>query len=128
MEMKIDEIIMHEDWKPQEDRYDADIAILVFEKEVLFNNFINTVCLPKYYRSNSLQSGEVVGWGVSERTSILENEAIARKVKIGKPPPNENCYLQDSFFAQISSERTYCAGGEFAGPCFGDSVRHFFTY
>lgn len=121
-EMKISEIIMHEDWNPKENRYDADIAILVFDKEVEFNNYIRTVCLPKMYKSNSLQSGDVVGWGVSERTSITHGEALPRKVKIDKPPPNDQCFLEDSYFAQISSTRTFCAGGKNAGPCFGDSV------
>lgn len=124
-EIKINQIILHEDWKPSDERYDADIAILLFEKEVQFNKFINTVCLPKYYNSNSLQAGDVVGWGVSERTSILQGEVIPRKVSIDKPPSNEQCYLKDSFFAQISSERSFCAGGKNAGPCFGDSVRQF---
>ncbi|XP_070493732.1 uncharacterized protein [Chironomus tepperi] len=126
-EMRIIEIIVHEDWDPNVERYDADIAILVFEKEVQISNFINIVCLPKYFRSNSLESGEVVGWGVSERTRISENEVIPRKVKIGKPPSNENCFYDESYLAQLSSERTYCAGGKNAGPCFGDSGGGFYV-
>lgn len=40
---------------------------------------------------------------------------------------NEDCFLRNYLLAQISSNRTFCAGGNKAGPCLGDSGGGFYT-
>ena len=115
---------MHEDWNANDRRYDADIAILTFEKEVTLNEFIGTVCLPQSRDFSLLKkSATIVGWGVSERTDFKKSEDKPRKTFLKAPPTNEACFLNNTDIAKISSNRTFCAGGESAGPCFGDSVK-----
>ncbi|KAG5670174.1 hypothetical protein PVAND_000455 [Polypedilum vanderplanki] len=123
---EIIEIIMHDDWKPYITRYDADIALLILESQVELSEFIQIVCLPSSWQSNDLIEGEVVGYGVSEKTDFTEPEDTPKKAKLKKPPTNENCFLQDSILTSISSNRTFCAGGENKGVCSGDSGGGFY--
>jgi len=43
----INDLIMHNDWNPRADRYDADIAVIRFNEIVNFSNRIQPICLPK---------------------------------------------------------------------------------
>lgn len=58
---EIKQIVLHKDWKPYVVRYDADIAILVFNEEVQLSEYIKTICLPSNTQAQSLSEGEVVG-------------------------------------------------------------------
>jgi hypothetical protein len=119
---EIKQIFLHEEWKPYITRYDADIALLEFESQVTLSEFIQVVCIPTSSQSNDLIRGEVVGYGVSERTDFRAAEDTPRKTMINRPPSNENCFLENPLLTSISSNRTFCAGGEDSGPCSGDSV------
>lgn len=119
--MEIKEIIVHKDWKPYVHRYDADIAILVFTREVILSDYIKTVCLPAKWQANDLREGQVVGWGVSERTQYKKPEDTPRRTIIKKPPSNEFCFLREEKLLGLSSNRTFCAEGEKSSPCLGDS-------
>lgn len=119
--MEINKIVIHEDWKPHVIRYDADIAILFFEREVQLNEFVKTACLPGSWQINSLNKGTVVGWGASEKTDFQGSEDVPRKTNIKAPPSNEFCFLHKKGLIELSSNRTFCAGGEATGPCRGDS-------
>lgn len=119
--MEIKKIIIHEDWNPYVTRHDADIAVLLFEREIQFNDFINLACIPGNWKTTSLERGKVVGWGASEKTGFEKSEDIPKKVNIDKPPSNEYCFLHQKQLTELSSNRTFCAGGENSGPCKGDS-------
>lgn len=119
--MEISKIIIHEDWKPYVSRYDADIALLFFEKDTQLSEFIQIICLPSRWEADELKEGKVVGWGVSERMNFTRGEETPRKIEIKKPPTNEFCFLHEKPLLELSSNRTFCAGGENAGPCLGDS-------
>jgi secreted trypsin-like serine protease len=53
-------IIVHPDWKYNDARYDADIAILVLDGIVNFNHFIAPVCLPTNENEAIMTEGTVV--------------------------------------------------------------------
>lgn len=137
----VEEIFVHPDWKPYEKSYDADIAIVKLVKSVKFNENITT--LP--YRSNKefVRGGFVVrccwwnctkicnrfifkvGWGFSESSSSVNESSqveVARELPI-RAVMNEDCFLEFSNSAIISSRRTYCGGwpGFDANVCRGDS-------
>lgn len=95
---------------------------MTFEKEITLTDYIRTVCLPQSGDFNALQNGVIVGWGMSEKSGFKKPEPTPRKAEIKAPPTNEKCFLEDQDLAKIASNRTFCAGGESAGPCFGDSV------
>lgn len=116
------QIIIHSDYKRQRESYDADIAVLVMEKYVEFNEYIRPVCL--WSGSSSIQhveglKGTVVGWGKDGTDKIVSN--IPKKVDL--PIVNTiTCVQTSESLYKAVSNRTFCAGtlnGD--GPCHGDS-------
>lgn len=118
------DIKIHPDWNQYTDRYDADIAIVVIENPVQLTQFIFPACLWNEIQEPSEQHGYIVGWGKSE-IGTQQFESKPRQVKV-KMIENEVCLLDNPKFATISSNRTFCAGGEGAGPCTGDSGGGYF--
>lgn len=118
----VQQIIIHTDYKRQRESYDADIAILVMEKRVEFNEYIRPVCL--WSGSSNIQNveglkGTVVGWGKDGTDKIVSN--IPKKVDL--PIVNTiTCVQTSESLYKAVSNRTFCAGtlnGD--GPCHGDS-------
>jgi len=111
----------HPDWNPNTERYDADIAVMILETEVTFTRHIQPICL--MHSSSILATkteGVVVGYGKDEdpNTNHLN---IPKSIKL-PIHQNEDCFLKDSVFAQLSSKRTFCGGsGNGTGTCKGDS-------
>lgn len=127
------QIIIHSDYKRQRESYDADIAVLVMEKPVEFNEYIRPVCL--WSGSSNIQhveglKGTVVGWGKDGTDKIVSN--IPKKVDL--PIVNTiTCVQTSESLYKAVSNRTFCAGtlsGD--GPCHGDSgkcsIRIIFTF
>lgn len=54
------EIFVHRDWRTGNDKYDADLAILVLEQEVTFSHFIQPVCLTDETKIAEYEDGYVV--------------------------------------------------------------------
>lgn len=119
--MEIRKIDIHEDWKTYTSRFDADIALLTFERDAQLSDYIQIICLPSRSAIHDYKEGTVVGWGLSELSQFTKSEDTPRKIKLKQPPTNEFCFLHESKLSSISSNRTFCAGGENAGPCLGDS-------
>lgn len=128
-------IQIHPDWKYEDEKWDADLAILVMTQPITFSKYIQPVCIPTSINIDSFESGIVVslirskirkntqfhlqvGWGKSESNAPHEN--IPNQVSI-KSVNDSVCYTSDHHFAVVSSLRTFCAGGKGAGPCHGDS-------
>lgn len=112
----VENIFVHPDWKYYSQKYDADLAILKMKVPVHFTKFVQPVCLPTgLYRE--LSTGFVVGWGESENKAV---ESIPRQVEL-EIVNAEDCYPEYPELAEISSSRTFCAGGQGTGPCRGDS-------
>lgn len=111
-------IVMHPDWNPYGERYDADIAVINVEDEIPYTRFIKPICIA----SNEMQvtEGWVTGWGKSEDESKLhENVPKVLKVPIWT---NEHCFLEALEFSKLASKRTLCAGSrDGTGVCNGDS-------
>lgn len=101
----VNDIVIHPDWKPYEQRYNADLAILVLESKVQTTNLIVPVCL--WSGLSTVNSGTVAGWGKSESAAAHENTPKELDVTLRT---NEKCFLSDPRFASISSESTFCAG------------------
>lgn len=122
---KVEEISIHPDWDPAATAYDADLAILRIEALNTGSDFIQIACWPT---EDTLSAGDgyVIGWGLSEQTNFKKTETIARQVFLNAVT-NEYCFLHRTELISLSSNRTFCAGGEGAGPCNGDSGGGFFT-
>lgn len=115
----LDQIHIHPDWRYHTDDYDADIAILTFQRPITFSEYILPVCWPSRSDFEDIFQGTVVGWGRSENKEKLQEE-MPKRLQV-QSVTNEKCFLDYFQFAVISSKRTFCAGVENAGPCLGDS-------
>lgn len=116
----ISRIVLHDDWNPGTTTFDADLAVLVLEDEILFSRYVKPVCLWWPLDDLIIKKGIVTGWGESENAS-REFEPIPRQLNV-PIHTNEECFLDHKQLVDISSRRTFCAGsGTGDGTCFGDS-------
>ena len=117
-------IQIHEDWNKDEDgSFDADIAIMTFEKnKILRTHYIRPICLWNEEGEKKIPSGNgiVSGWGQSRHTP-KKFEPVSTKLEV-PIRTNEFCFSTNDELRDLSSHRTICAGaGDGSGICFGDS-------
>jgi len=117
----IQKINIHPDWSTQTEAYDADIAVLVLEKTVIFSELIQPICLViQESKIARITEGFVVGYGQSEDvTKFHENIP-----KIIETPihTQSHCFATYELLKGLSSGRTFCGGtGNGVGVCKGDS-------
>lgn len=112
--------------------YDADIAILILERILKFSEFVQPV---KIYKGPKLMEGIIVGFGsiiqvnsedndTYEKNDISEKhtaEKILRWTRMNEPVSQADCIGNQWIFADLISERTFCAIGNKTGPNIGDS-------
>jgi hypothetical protein len=127
--VRVKELIIHKAWKQHLNSYDGDIAILLLEENVNFKRNVQPICLPPLeWKTKALEKGMIVGWGFSEKSDRTKVEVVPRKTQINAPPTNEQCFLTYKELLDLSSSKTFCAGGNNTGPCKGDSgklILHF---
>lgn len=64
----VSQLIIHPEWNYADDRYDADIAIAVLIRTIIFTRYVKPICLWKTtndYQDLIGRSGVVAGWGKS---------------------------------------------------------------
>ncbi|EAA45022.4 AGAP010662-PA, partial [Anopheles gambiae str. PEST] len=121
-EFDVIETIMHEGYRPT--TFENDIAILRVEIPIIFNDYIQPVCLwkrddgvvlPWFYN----QPGTVVGWGLSEDNMIGTTLNEARMPVVD----SWTCLASDrAFFGKFLQSKAFCAGYKNGtGVCNGDS-------
>ncbi|XP_037043063.1 insulin-like growth factor-binding protein complex acid labile subunit [Bradysia coprophila] len=118
----VTQIHMHPDWSVLEEKYDADIAILVLNENVTFSSNIRPVCLPTDDVNIEEVKGMVVGWGVTENGTA---EGIPRQTET-MALNDSYCYRTDNVIARYSSERSFCGVGN-GTPNKGDSGDGYFV-
>lgn len=121
------EIVLHPEWNFNEEKFDADIAVVVLFTPIEFNRQIQPVCLPKASFDEVVGTGFVVGWGRSENTGYNRHESTPSQLKI--PAINSShCYTTFYILGSFSSNRAFCGGYENQGkaPCLGDSGGGFY--
>jgi hypothetical protein len=60
------QIFVHRDWKFDSASYDADIAIVLLNNEIIFTQSIQPICLPRVNSNVYNVKGTVVGYGFAE--------------------------------------------------------------
>jgi secreted trypsin-like serine protease len=118
----VEKFMIHPDWNYEDDRYDADLAMVVLTRSVEFSKFIQPICLWTNTNSNNdfiEKAGLVAGWGKTEFDAIATESprfAIFPVVNEGE------CLRSNEAFTKLTSNRTFCAGKRTGtGPCSGDS-------
>lgn len=93
--------------------------MMIFENEIHSTSLIKPICLwTSYDELSTEEAGIVAGWGMNE---FKKYETIPKDLSV-PILKNEDCFLDNSKLADLSSRRTFCAGaGDGSGVCFGDS-------
>lgn len=119
----VTQLIVHPDWRYNDDRFDADIAIAVLLNNVPFSKFIRPICL--WTSTNSFndivgKNGVIAGWGNTEEGAISTSSPKWTELPI---VDLLSCIRSNSAFNDLTSDRTFCAGKtrDGRGPCNGDS-------
>lgn len=119
--LEITDIILHPDWDPLGESYDADIALLELRNAIVFSSLISPICL--WPMDAHITKGTVISWTDPEESDpgfwnnqhdVMHNYPRQFNMPIRS---NAECLLKQSRFNDVSSERTYCAGGLNSGPC-----------
>lgn len=109
---------MHPGWSTKSRKYNSDLAIAVLDRNVDFTGFIQPICLTDDPVINKYDSGVVVGWGKADGPQDFED--VPSQVDI-KAVTSETCFSKDHNLESIYADGMFCAGGDEAGPCQGDS-------
>ena len=112
---------VHDDWSPDLESYDADIAVITFEAgAIIILSYVQPICLWNEKTDPTQTEGQIEGWGQSENLNKLFEE-IPTKLKV-PIHTNEFCFLTTKDLVDLASNRTFCAGrGDRTGVCTGDS-------
>lgn len=111
------DIIIHEDWNPFVESYDADIALLIMDDELLLSKYIKPVCLWTFTTEPDVNVGFIAGWGKTSSASHYETTPKQLKVPIIDP---FDCLFDNPSFTRLASKRTFCGGSKNgSGPCTG---------
>lgn len=104
---RVDKVDIHPDWNPNAESYDADIAILTLDNDVVFNDYIQPICLmDQYSELASITDGIVLAHPTAD-------DAIAMNTpKMIKTPiqSQEYCFFVNFELSKFSSARTFCGG------------------
>lgn len=111
------EIFQHPEYRPKTAH--ADISIITVP-QVKFSARINPVCLWAFGTDldNILNRGYITGWGQKESRGNRSNIPIKLRIKT---TTLDICQKSHEMFKNIATDKTFCAGGNDAGPCHGDS-------
>lgn len=113
-------IHIHNEWNHRTREYDADLSLLEFEVgSILFNFFVQPICIWESESEPAITEGTVTGWGKSEDPANI-HENIPKLIKV-QIQHNDKCLPRNGDLADISSERTFCGLGNGSGVCEGDS-------
>lgn len=119
----VSQFIIHPDWDNHDDRYDADLALVVLVRTVNFSKFIKPICLwtsTTSYEDLIGKSGVVAGWGKTEFSAISTDKPKWTEIPVVS---DITCLRSNNAFSMLTSDRTFCAGDKTGrnGPCNGDS-------
>lgn len=127
----VSEIFIHPDWSTMTTNYDADVAVVVLSRKVVFNKFVRPICLwsaTDSYDDIIGKRGVVAGWGITEDLVASTTRPKWTEIPVVKM---DTCLRSHATFGKLTSERTFCAGSNQdgkitsrlsrTGPCNGDS-------
>jgi hypothetical protein len=110
--------IVHPDWLPHGANFDADIAMIEFNRDIAFDDFIQPICLWNFDFGAAFNKATVIGYGKSQNMTI-EHEMIPKELE-ALITSNEYCVWKEPEIAELSSPRTFCFGDDYGSvPCSG---------
>lgn len=102
--------ILHPDWNPYTDSFDADIAVVALTRTIQFTNFVKPICI--WTATNDYKDligfyGIIAGYGKTSRIDTPSD----RPYWTALPVVDEaTCLRSNNDFRKITSSRTFCVG------------------
>lgn len=109
-------IIIHPEWREDEESFDADIAIIKMRESVIFTDYISPICLPTSSINVFDVYGSVAGYGLTELSFDGKPEKAPKFIRI-PTVSQEECLFDNTEYAKRASRRTFCAGEKGKIPC-----------
>ncbi|XP_062541181.1 serine protease gd-like [Armigeres subalbatus] len=114
----VEAVFPHDEYIHEDDLNDADVAVLLLKKELLFNDYVSPICL--WQGENDLQrivgqEGYLAGWGVTEK-GVTTVPTYIKSTIVSKLQCNHN--LERVY---PRNARIFCGDGHGSSPCNGDS-------
>jgi len=116
----IKDIFVHSDYDYLKSIVEADIAVLILEKEVQFTDRIQPICLIDSDKQiEAIKDAVVIGYGKSE----YDSSEMSKILRVTDSPiqTNKECYSKFNVLLKYASYRTMCAGNLNSTSCNGDS-------
>uniref|UniRef100_U5EYJ0 Putative trypsin-like serine protease n=1 Tax=Corethrella appendiculata TaxID=1370023 RepID=U5EYJ0_9DIPT len=118
--VNVNDVIINPGYKRDTASYDADIGLLTTEEEITYTDYIRPICL--WNEDDNIQNivgkkATIVGWGRTEEGSLSPTPRFTQVPIVSQ----EDCLRQSPVFSTLTSNKTFCAGGQGSGPCQGDS-------
>nr|QHB21558.1 venom S1 protease 13 [Platymeris rhadamanthus] len=116
--IEVKEIILHD--------YDRgtvqnDIAILVLQKKIEFNQFIGPVCLPSIQPKINHQYVTAMGWGsLADSEYNIKDPALLKETKL-RAVDIYSCTVDWNFKWDLQSAKVMCTWSNHTDICMGDS-------
>lgn len=114
------DIIIHPDFMSKDTSFDADIAIILLNKPVQYNQYIRPLCIFSELTPHFPgEKGKVIGWGKDHLEGTIKSYPSTIEMSLVS---DATCLRAHESFQYITSSRTFCAGNaNGTGPCSGDS-------
>lgn len=94
--------ILHHDWQPISTSFDGDIAVILLNLEITFNDLIQPICMPSSTANAINVKGTVAGYGLTSSDS--RHETKPRFVEISSID-HGTCLYTDPTLAFVGSLR-----------------------
>lgn len=114
----VEAVFPHNEYVHEDDLNDADLAVLLLKKELIFNDHVVPICL--WQGENDLrriigQEGYLAGWGVTEK-GVTTVPTYIKTTIVSRRQCNLN--LERVY---PGNARIFCGDGMGSSPCNGDS-------
>lgn len=124
LQQNVSKIYIHPDWNVYDEKYDADIAILVLSDDVTNNAYIRPVYIP--INNTNGDRGYVLALRMDPKM-IEPNKELARRFTVQHLNDSYAYTSQIKIAFIISSYRTFCGRGEEGSVGMGDGGGGFFV-
>jgi secreted trypsin-like serine protease len=108
----VSEFVIHPEWNPNTEQYDADIAIVILTRTIYFTRFVKPICIwtaTSTYNDLIGFRGIIAGWGKTEFNAVSTSVPKWTEIPV---VDLETCLRSNSFLNTLTSDRTFCAGNQ----------------
>jgi Trypsin len=121
-------VILHQNWNSFNQNFDADVALLMMQREIQFSQFIKPICLFQITDLvANIRDGWIVSYGITSDISNL-HQIFPRKLRI-PIIDSKTCLKEEPRYFSLISSRTFCAGSKsFSKICQSDLGSGLFVF